>query len=222
MKGTLIALTAAAFSIVGCASGPAKPAAGGKSYLVRGHQFEGCECESICPCIFSKDTSHGDCRALLVMSVTEGWHGGVDLAGVNFVACITKSGANMEKTMGKWIGALYVSDKATEAQKSAVTEVMKAELGPAFEKLEVKSVPIEIKRQGDRHELALGKIATLKINGIKGAGGQVMSVENAPSPLAAPKEFCSLSEVNTYDDGVTKWDFKGRNAFYADFEMKSK
>lgn len=24
------------------------------------------------------------------------------------------------------------------------------------------------------------------------------------------------------DDGTTKWDFKGRNAFYTDMEMKSK
>lgn len=212
----------AAVSFLGCASEPAKPSPGGKTYLVRGHQFDGCECDSVCPCIFSKDTSHGDCRGIMVWSLTEGHSGGVDLAGVNLAVALTKSGANMEKNMGKWTGIVYVSDKASEAQKNAVAEVVKAEFGPAFAKLDVKSAPLEIGRQGDHHELTLGKVGSLKINGIKAANGQVMTIENAPSPLAPPKVWCALSEANTYDDGISKWDLKGRNAFYADIELKSK
>ena len=32
----------------------------------------------------------------------------------------------------------------------------------------------------------------------------------------------AVSETNTYDDGMSKWDFKGRNAFYTELELKSK
>jgi hypothetical protein len=158
----------------------------------------------------------------MVWSISEGRSGGVDLAGVNLAAALTKSGANMEKAMGQWSGIIYVSDKATEAQKNAVVEVMKGEMGAAFAKVEVKSAALEIKRQEDRHEVTVGKIGVLKIKGIKGASGQIMIIENPPSPIAPPKLWCALSETNTYDDGTTQWDFKGRNAFYMDVELKSK
>ena len=128
----------------------------------------------------------------------------------------------MEKAMGQWTGIIYVSDKATEAQKNAIVEVLKAEMGAAFAKVEVKSAAVEIQRQEDRHEVTVGKVGTLKIKGIKGANGQVMILENPPSPIAPPKLWCAVSETNTYDDGMTKWDFKGRNAFYTDMELKSK
>lgn len=214
-------LAVLAVSILGCASQSSKPA-DAKGYHLSLHQFEGCECDSICPCIFSKDTTHGDCRGIMVWSIREGRSGAVDLSGVQLAAALTKSGANMEKAMGKWSGIIYVSDKATEAQKNAVVDVMKAEMGPAFAKVEVKSAPIEIKRQEDQHELTIGKIGVLKIHGIKGATGQVMIIENPPSPIAPPKLWCAISDTNTYDDGTSKWDFKGRNAFYTEMELKSK
>ncbi len=220
MSGSVLALLLSV--AVGCATEASKPAAGGKGYRVRVHQFEGCECDSICPCVFSKDTTHGDCRGIFVWSVSEGRSGAVDLAGVTLAAVLTKSGANMEKALGQWTGIIYVSDKATEAQKNAIVEVMKAEMGAAFAKVDVKSAAVEVKHQDDRHEVTVGKVGSLKIKGIKGANGQVMILENAPSPIAPPKLWCAVSETNTYDDGMTKWDFKGRNAFYTEMELKSK
>jgi hypothetical protein len=219
IAASLLALSAVSF--VGCATQPSKPA-DGKGYALRVHQFEGCECDSICPCVFSKDTSHGDCRGIMVWSIADGHSGAVDLSGVQLAAALTKSGANMEKAMGQWSGIIYVSDKATDAQKTAVVDVMKAEMGPAFGKVEVKSASIEIARHEDHHEVVVGKVGVLKINGIKGADGQVMIIENPPSPIAPPKLWCAKSETNTYDDGTSKWDFKGRNAFYTDMELKSK
>jgi hypothetical protein len=208
---------------VGCASGSGTGSGtAGSKYAVKGVQVEGCECDSVCPCIFSKDTTHGDCRGIFVWSFREGHSGGVDLSGVVLAAVLTKSGANMEKALGQWTGIIYVSDKATPAQKNAAVDVMKAEMGQAFAKIEVKSAPIEIKSQEDRHEVSIGKVGTLKIKGIKGANGRVMVIENAPSPIAPPKLWCATSEVNSYDDGMTKWDFKGRNAFYTNIELKSK
>ena len=216
LLAALVVVTAA-----GCASeGGPQPMA--KGYWVKGHEFEGCECESVCPCIFSRDTSYGDCRGFMVMQFTEGSCNGTDMAGVTFAAVLTKSGKNMEKEFGKWIGVLYVSEKASEAQKAAVGEIMKGEFGPAFGKLDVKFAPITITRNGDEHVLKLGAVGDLKIKGIKTKDGHVTCVENPPSPLAFPKMFCCLAEVNHFDDGTSKWEFKGRNAFYCDFEMKSK
>jgi len=216
----LILAGALAAIVSGCASGGS--VSGGTTYRLKAHEFEGCECNSVCPCIFSRDTSYGDCKVLMGWSVSEGHYKETDLAGAQFAIAITKSGANMEKEMGKWTGVLYLSDKLSDAQKAGIREILKAELGPAFQKVEFKTLAILIKRDGDRHELAIGGLGRLTITGIKNKAGQVTCVENAPSPLATPRMYCALSEVNSYDDGLSKWDLKGRNALFTDFDMASK
>jgi hypothetical protein len=191
-------------------------------YSVKGDQFEACECEAVCPCIFQKDATMDQCRALVVWKVAEGSYGATDLKGLTFAASVTKSGKNMEKVMGKWEGVIFVPDTATEEQKKGLAGVITAEMGPAFAKVDVRSVAIQAKFGGDHYELSMGKTATMKISAIKNASGKVTVIENAPSPLALPKMHCAKSDVFTYDDGASKWDFSGRNAFYGAFEMKSK
>lgn len=193
-----------------------------ESYKVTGTQVEGCECKSVCPCAFQGDATEMECRGLLFWNVAEGRYGKIDLKGVMFAAALTKSGKNIEKALGKWEGILYISDKATKEQMKAVEAIVKDQFGPAFGKLEVKTAPIEIKCAGDHQEAMIGKIGSLKITGIKGANGKITVIENAPSPLVLPMNYCAKADEHTYDDGVSKWDFKGRNGFWGPFEFKSK
>lgn len=212
-------------AVLGCASSSGTAYGGGgqaTGYLLSGDEFESCECDIYCPCIFSKDASFDQCRALIAWRVTEGSYGKTDLKGVVFAASLTKSGKNIEKTMGKWEGVIFVSDKSSEEQRKAIVEVLKKELGGAFAKIDVKTVPIEIKGSAGHYEVTVGKVATLKISPLKGSNGQVPVIENAPSPLALPKTYCAKADVHTYDDGAAKWDFAGRNAFYGAFAFKSK
>jgi hypothetical protein len=191
-------------------------------YQLKGMSFEGCECESVCPCVFQNDASYNDCRGILAWKVDEGSYGKTDLKGLVFAVALTKSGKNMEQVLGKWEGVVYLSDQSTDEQKKAVTEVLKAELGADFGKLEIKTAPLTVKCEGERHSIEIGQVGTLRIVTIKGASGKVPVIENAPFPGALPRLHCAKAEVNTYDDGTSKWDFAGRNGFYGAFEMKSK
>lgn len=192
-------------------------------YLMKGMQIEGCECDVYCPCIFSKDATGLDCRSISGWMIQEGNYGKTDLKGLVFAAALTKSGKNIEKAMGKWEGILYLPEKATEEQRKGIESILKEEVGGAFSKLEVKTADVRIAcPTPDHHEVTIGKLGELKITGLKGANGQVPVIENAPSPVALPKTFCAKADVNAYNDGVTKWDFAGRNGFYGMFEMKSK
>jgi hypothetical protein len=190
------------------------------SYVLRGEEAEGCECESVCPCVWAKDDTFGDCRAVMVWHVDSGTYGSTDLKGSLFAVALTKSGKNVVQSMGKWEGTIYVGDRATEAQKNAIVAILSGKWGKAFAKVDVKSAPMTFKSEGDKREASIGKGISLKIAGIPGSNGKVPSIENPPFALI-PKLYCAKAETHTFDDGAAKWDFSGRNAFYGPFEYKS-
>ncbi len=225
MKHTKILITALCASglLAGCTTTPtASPqTSGAVKYAVKVHEFEGCECNPACPCIFTSDSPLGDCRGIIVFTITEGTYGATRLRDVSCVAVFTWTGKNMDANMGKWKGVMYTSDKATPAEREAITGLLPVMLGNAFGTLEQRSAPIQITRQGDIHELTVGKVAHLRIHGLKGPNGKPTRIVNAPSPNAYPEYFCAQADVHTYDDGVSSWSFPGRNGFYADVELSS-
>lgn len=197
-----------------------KPVSDHTPYRIRGEQVEACECEVYCPCVFQKDATLDQCRGVIAWRIAEGTYGKTDLKGLQFAAALTKSGKNLEKVLGHWEGVAYVSDKATDDQKKAVQAILESEFGPAFGKLEVKTSSIAIQGEPGHYDVSIGKIATVQVSALKGANGQVPVIENAPSPIVLPKLYCARADVHTYDDGTSKWDFAGHNAFYGPFEFK--
>ena len=208
-----------ALAVLGCAA-HAAPQDRTPSYAIHGEQAEGCECESVCPCIWTKDVSFQDCRGILAWHVTGGAYGGTDLKGVSFCVVLKKSGKNVAKAMGTWEGTIYVSDSASEEQRRAAVGFLSGKWGKAFAKVDVKTAPIDFRVDGERREVTIGKVAVLKIAGIPGSNGKVPSIENPPFALI-PKMSCAMASVHTFDDGAVKWDFGGRNGFYGPFEYKN-
>lgn len=209
---------------VGCAGGGGKheaPMAKAKApYEIKGDQVEGCECTSVCPCVFANDVSFNDCRGIMAWHVKEGNYGSTDLAGVNFALALLKSGKNVPKAMGKWEGVIYVSSNATAKQKDGIVDFLSSNWGKAFSKIEVKSEPIDFHREGDRFEVKIGKISMLKTAPLAGAGGKAPTIEHATFSLI-PVLHCATSTELTYDDGAgTKWDFKDRNSFFGPFDYR--
>ncbi len=190
-------------------------------YALKVHEFEGCECNSVCPCVFSSDTTFGDCRGITVF-IFDGIYGTTRLTEVPCVLVSTWAGQNMEGNMGKWKGVLYTSDKGTSAEREAITGLLHVMMGDAFANLDQRTAPIEISRWGDIHDLTVGSVAHLRIHGVKGPNGEIAKILNAPSPLAFPDMFCALADVHTYDDGKSSWSFTGRNGFYADFDLSNR
>jgi hypothetical protein len=196
------------------------PAHAEPEYVVKVHEFEGCECNPVCPCVFSSDTTFGDCRGITVF-IFKGKYGSTVLRNVSCVLVFTWAGKNMEATMGNWKGVLYTSDTGTAAELEAIHGLLRAMMGQAFAALEERTAPIKIKREKDLHDLTVGKVAHLRIRALRGQNGKISKILNAPSPLAYPVMACAVAEVHTYDDGKSSWDFAGRNGFYADFDLSN-
>jgi hypothetical protein len=209
----------------GCAAGaPAAPAAPPMAkakapYELKGEQVEGCECSSVCPCVFAHDVTFNDCRGTMAWHISEGHYGATNLAGINFALVLTKSGKNVPKTMGKWEGIIYVSNNATADQKAGVVDVLSTNWGKAFSKIEVKSEPITFTQAGEKFDVKIGKISSLKTEPLAGAGGKAPTIEHATFSLI-PVLHCATTTENTYDDGVAKWDFKERNSFFGPFDYR--
>jgi hypothetical protein len=221
---TLLTICSVCSYLVGCTASPAHSTQTSKAikYAVKIHEFEGCECNSVCPCVFSSNTTFGDCRNIVVFTITEGTYGTLPLKDLSFVLVQTWAGNNMEGTMGKWKGVLYTADKGTPAEHDAITGLLPAMIGNnVFATLEQRTAPIQIRRQGDVHEVTAGTFAHLRIHGVKGPNGEITKVLNAPSPIAYPVMFCALADVNTYNDGKSSWSFSGKNGFFADFELSN-
>ena len=216
----MLALVVAVAGRAATSSRAAKSAA--PRYQIAGDEFEGCECNSVCACIWDADATYDQCRGILGWTIKQGQYEGTELKGITFAAAMTKSGKNLAKTMGTWEGVLFVPESATQAQRDALAAIMKAEMGSAFAKMDVKSVPIAVKGTPGSQELSIGTIGHLKIAAVKGPNGRVPRIVNATSPLALPVEYVAKSEVDTFNDGTSSWDFPGRNSFYGPFEMKAK
>lgn len=212
------AVVVGGFSIGSMAAEPSPQTSLPVKYAVKFHDFEGCECNAACPCVFSSDTTFGDCRGIVAYTF-DGIYGTTRLKEVSCALVVTSVGKNMEATMGKWKGVLYMSDKATPAEREAMAGLMHVMLGDAFATLETRLAPIKISRQGDIHDLTVGTFAHLRIHALKGQNGEVTKILNAPN--GSPVMFCALADVNTYNDGVSSWSFTGRNGFYSDEDLSN-
>lgn len=221
--GVLAALGFISAGCAGAGQGEApKPMAKAKApYSFKGDQVEGCECTSVCPCVFANDVTFNDCRGTMAWHIKEGTYGNANLSGISFALVLTKSGKNVPKTMGSWEGVIYVSSNATADQKAGVVDFLSTNWGKAFAKVEVRSEPIDFKSEGEKYEVKIGKIAVLKTAPLAGAGGMAPTIAHASFSLI-PVLHCATTTENTYDDGKgTKWDFKERNSFFGPFDYRA-
>src|SRR3954467_5651018 len=87
-------------------------------WKIEGDYFEGCNCDSICPCIFKGDPDEGYCNITAACDLQKGtYDNNVNLDGLNVVALFQDPG-NMI-TGPKWSAALYVDDRASEEHPRA-------------------------------------------------------------------------------------------------------
>jgi hypothetical protein len=91
---------------------------------VEGIQYGTCNCDHACPCQFEGLPNHGHCQGFDVIRVDKGRFGEVDLQGVVAAAIFAWPGAVFE---GKGQMQLVIDDRASEAQRQAMEQVLRGE-----------------------------------------------------------------------------------------------
>lgn len=198
-----------------------------EKWSVAGEMMETCNCEAACPCLFLGPPTDGDCSALFGWHVEKGSFGDATLDGLNVVLAAYIPGLI---TDGNWKAALYIDESADDAQKDALTQIFAGQAGghPAVlasligEVLGVKSVPIEIQKEGKRRSLRIPGVAEAEIEAIEGANGAEITLSNVTLELSpSPTQVIARSKKVTYSDYDLQWELSGKSGNYLRFAYES-
>src|SRR5205814_1949266 len=99
------------------------------NWSLRGEYMESCNCEYLCPCIYTNPqapATYDQCTALMVFRIDEGRSGTVRLDGLKF-ALVIRSGKVMAD--GNWIFGVVVDEAADPAQRPALAVIASGEAG---------------------------------------------------------------------------------------------
>ena len=193
------------------------------SWKINGTFFETCNCESFCPCNFLAPPTEGECTAILAWHVNEGKQGDTDLAGLNVVVAVHSPGHMMET---KWKVAMYLDERASEAQQGALGQIFGGQAGGHFEVMAslmgevvgVGTAAIEFDASDKQRGVRIPNIVDTEIVAIEGHEGALVTVSNQPlNPAPGAPAVASRSSKLSYHDHGMNWELSGKHGSYADF-----
>ncbi|MEM7020998.1 MAG: DUF1326 domain-containing protein [Pseudomonadota bacterium] len=88
------------------------------SWQLKGTYFESCNCEAACPCVFLSPPTEEECTVLVAWHIDQGTDGDTSLDGLDVAMAIHAPGHMMH---AKWRAALYLDERAEDAQQQALT-----------------------------------------------------------------------------------------------------
>jgi hypothetical protein len=96
------------------------------SYKLEGSILEVCDCNVLCPCWIGEDPDNGTCSNTMAYHYDKGSIDGVDVSGLT-IALAGFIPGNILK--GNWRVAMFVDDRATDAQYDALVSLHRGERG---------------------------------------------------------------------------------------------
>ncbi|GAB4260983.1 MAG: DUF1326 domain-containing protein [Methylomicrobium sp.] len=196
------------------------------NWHLQGGYFEACNCETACPCIWLKAPSEGVCKLLVAWHIDTGHFEEVRLDGLNIALACFAPGTMIE---GNWQAALYIDDRADDAQTHALTAIFGGRAGghPQIlmslvgEVLGIEKSPIHYVSDGNHRRLAIPDIAEAEIESIQGIAGGVATISNPPlCVVPSHSSIVARSKTFRYKDYQHDWTFSERNGFYSDFDYR--
>ena len=197
------------------------------SWYVKGTYVEACNCEAVCPCIFWSPPTEGSCTVMIGWHIDEGEFDGTGLAGLN-AALLAQSPGHMKD--GGWRVALYVDERADEAQTPALMGIFSGEAGGHIanlaplisEVLGARPAAIDFDASGSGFSLTVDGLGSAEAEMIEGQGGGAVTVQGHPLAVS-PGEAATVARGSTLqlDDFGISLDMSGKTAMYAPFSYSS-
>jgi len=190
------------------------------TWQIEGEYFESCNCEVLCPCLLTgARPTEGHCDVVLAFHIDKGKYGSVDLAGLNAAQALTTPDV-MSKGNGTL--AVYVDSSASAEQRAALEVIFTGAaggppslFGPMIAKmLPTKSVPITFGSQGGKRTLSIANVTNVTVEGIAGAGKQVVWMENVAHPYST-KIAVARGTASQYQDHGLSFENTGRNGHFS-------
>jgi hypothetical protein len=194
-------------------------------YQLEGQLLEVCTCKAVCPCWVGEDPDGGRCDGVLGWHIVKGVVNGTVVSGHSLII-LTHIPGNILK--GNWKVRVYVDDKASSAQKSALLDVWTGKLGgpvAALAKLvgevtAVEQLPITFEVKGASGRLLVGNVIEAALQPFQGATGQETAMHDTifttipGSPAFVGKASVYRAKAPTFDV-----DLNGHNAVSGHFRF---
>jgi hypothetical protein len=200
-----------------------------KSWELSGEYMESCNCDYLCPCIFTNPqapATHEHCTALMIYRIDRGRHREVSLDGLKF-ALVIRSGRVMAD--GGWVFGVVVDEKADEAQRQALSaiaggtaggppQMIRDNLVSDFRGIEYR--PIEFMADGLRRSTRIPGVLAFAIEGVasRNRSGEPYYIDNTAHPANRRLALAKASKLEVQGFGLTlDLTGKGNNGHFAPF-----
>jgi len=194
------------------------------NWTLDGQYFEACNCDAACPCVFLSPPTTGECTVIIGWHIQKGIYGDIDLGGLNVIRAVYTPGHMQEVP---WTAALYLDDKADEAQTAALEQIFTGKVGGSPSKLAahietdlgVRSVPINFKADGKKRAVSIPNIVDVEIAAILGQGDGDVTISG--HPLCVSPGFpvvASRSSHLKYTDHGLNWEISEKTGFFSPFK----
>lgn len=202
-------------------------AANQTAWRIEGDYFENCNCDVVCPCLFSPapqltaTPTQGVCDVAFGFHIEQGRYGDVALDGLN-AAMIAHTPGPMAD--GNWSVALYLDERADERQRAALQDIFSGAAGGTMGVLAplvgtvlgVKAAPITFTKDGKRRAVEIPGVMSM---GVHAAPSHDPDAEiwaaNAHPFNPQGVAMAVGDEGSTWADYGLRWDNSGKNGHYA-------
>jgi len=201
----------------------------GQSWQISGEYMESCNCDYLCPCIYTNPqapATHEHCTALMVYRIDRGEYGTTRLDGLHF-ALVIRSGKVMAD--GNWVFAVVVDAAADEAQRAALgtiasgeaggpTGVIRSALVGDFRGVTVAPVSFEI--DGLRRRTDVQGVLAFEIEGVasRNKSGEPFYIDNTAHPAGRRLALARATETRVHGFGLDLTMVgQGNNGHFAPF-----
>ena len=202
------------------------------NWQVEGRYYENCSCDYVCPCVPSQmqvKPTKGTCTFAMCFQIERGRYGDLPLDGLGFVVV---GFTPEEMAKGNWSVGVVVDERATEAQRDAITGIASgsaggpmAALGGLVGKfLGTDSAPILFKRDGVSWSVEAGSKIRIEGRGALGLNPErpPLQISNTGHPAADTFSLANASNSHVAALGLAWDDKSGRNnAQYAPFSWRN-
>ena len=194
---------------------------------IAGDYFENCNCDVVCPCLFSpapqmtSRPTQGACDVAFGFHIDRGQYGDTPLDGLNAAVIAHTPGAMAE---GNWSVALYVDERGDEAQRAGLQAIFSGAAGGAMGALAplvatvlgVKAVPITFTKEGKRRAIDIPSVMHMGVHAAPSGDPDAEIWASNAHPFNAQGVALAVGdEGSTWADYSLRWDNSGKNGHYA-------
>jgi hypothetical protein len=195
-------------------------------WQIAGDYFENCNCNVVCPCLFSPKApltaqpTAGACEIAFAFHIDQGNYDDITLDSLNIALIVRTPGPMAE---GNWTVALYLDERADEQQRQGLQAIFTGSVGgplaalaPLISRvLGVKTAPITFHKEGKQRSVEIPHVMQLAIHAVPSMNPDEEIWAKNAHPFASSIALAVGDEQSTWADYSMRWDNSGKNAHYA-------